>query len=233
MSPTPLGLSRICLTFSFLPSPPSKCGSCPFILHSGLISKISFSVVHFDHFANHPPYPERYFMNLSLAGTQQWVQRDLVSLTACPLLELHQVLPGRRGTFSYWCKRTSGLGVPRLRSHYSTVFCPALSCNWLPDPSYVPNWFMGWEMTMGNQVHADTLIYPVGICVMTCRRISEMGTWKPCKHTTGISVGSIVHREWLSHFSICHISIEIIVNNMHLWIFIRIIVYNKRYASLL
>ena len=40
--PHPLGLSRIYLPFSFLPSPPSKCGSCPFTLHPGLISKISF-----------------------------------------------------------------------------------------------------------------------------------------------------------------------------------------------
>ena len=91
--PHPIGLSRICLPFSFLPSPSSKCGSCPFTLHSGLISKISFSLVHFGHFANHPPDPERYFINLSLAGTHQWVQRDLVSLTACPMLEFHQVLP--------------------------------------------------------------------------------------------------------------------------------------------
>ena len=31
-------------------------------------------------------------------------------------------------------------------------------------------------MTMGNRVHADAHIYPVGICAMTCRGISEMGT---------------------------------------------------------
>ena len=95
--PHPLGLSRICLPFSFLPSPPSKCGSCPFTLYSGLISKISFCLVHFGHFVNHPPDPERYFINLSLAGTQQWVQRDLVSLTACPMLELHQVFLAGEG----------------------------------------------------------------------------------------------------------------------------------------
>ena len=31
-------------------------------------------------------------------------------------------LPGRRGVFSCWCKLTSGLGVLRIRSHYSTFF---------------------------------------------------------------------------------------------------------------
>ena len=89
--PHPLGLSRICLPSPFLPSPPSRCGSCPFTLHSGLISKISFCLVNFGCFVNHPPDPEIHFINLSLAGTQQWVQRDLVSLTPCPMLELHQV----------------------------------------------------------------------------------------------------------------------------------------------
>ena len=68
-SHTPLGLSRICLPFFFLPSPPSKCGSCPFTLHSALISKIPFCLVYFGHFVNHPPDPEIYFVNLSLAGT--------------------------------------------------------------------------------------------------------------------------------------------------------------------
>ena len=95
--PHPLGLSRICLPFSFSPSPPSKCGSWPFTLHYGLISKISFCLVNFGHFVNHPPDPEIYFINLSLAGTQQWVQRDLVSLTACPMLELHQVFLAGEG----------------------------------------------------------------------------------------------------------------------------------------
>ena len=95
--PHPLGLSRICLPFSFLPSPPSKFGSCPFTLYSGIMSKISFCLVHFGHFVNHPPGPEINFVNLSLAGTQQWVQRDLVSLTACPMLELHQVFLAGEG----------------------------------------------------------------------------------------------------------------------------------------
>ena len=122
--PHPLGLSRICLPFSFLPSPPSKCDTCPFTLYSGLISKISFCLVHFGHFVNHPPDPERYFVNLSLAGTQQWVQRDLVS-HSMPHAGTPPGLPGRRGVFSCWCKWTSGLGVPRLRSHYST-FLPRL-----------------------------------------------------------------------------------------------------------
>ena len=39
-------------------------------------------------------------------------------------------LPGRRGVFSCWCKLTSGLGVLRIRSHYSTFFAlpfPAIS----------------------------------------------------------------------------------------------------------
>ena len=31
---------------------------------------------------------------------------------------------------------------------------------------------------MGNGVHTDTDIYPVGICIMTCRGISEMGHMK-------------------------------------------------------
>ena len=98
--PNPLGLPQGSASHSpFLPSPPSRCGSCPFTLHSGLISKISFCLVHFGHFVNHPPDPERYYVNLSLAGTQQWVERDLASLTACPMLQLHQVLPGRRGVF--------------------------------------------------------------------------------------------------------------------------------------
>ena len=95
--PHPWGLSRICLPFPFLPSPPSKCGTCPFTLYSGLISKISFCLVHSGHFVNHPPDPERYFVNLSLAGTQQWVQRDLAFLTACPMLELHQVFLAGEG----------------------------------------------------------------------------------------------------------------------------------------
>ena len=129
--PHPLGLSRICLPFPFLPSPPSRCGSCPFTLHSVLISKISFSLVHFGHFVNHPPDPERYFVNLSVAATQQWVQRDLGISHSMNHAGTPPGLPGRRGVFSCWCKQTSGLGVPRLRSHYSTVFCPSLSFNWL------------------------------------------------------------------------------------------------------
>ena len=124
-------------------------------------------------------------------------------------------LPGRRGVFSCWCKWTSGLGVPRLRSHYSTVFVLPYPSTGCPDPSYVPNWFLGWEIKMGNRVHTDTHIYPVGICDMTCRGISEMGTWKPCKHTTGILVGGTVHWEGLSHFSICHISIQIIITHIY------------------
>ena len=95
--PHPLGLSRICFPFSYLPSPPSKCVTCPFTWYSSLISKISFYLVHFGHFVNHSPDPERYFVTLSLAGTQQWVQRDLVSLTACPMLELHQVFLAGEG----------------------------------------------------------------------------------------------------------------------------------------
>ena len=95
--PHPLGLSRIYLPFSFLPSPPFNCGTCPFTIYSGLISKISFCLVHFGHFVNHPPDPERYFVNLSLAGTQQWVQRDLVFLT-CPMLELNQVFLAGEGS---------------------------------------------------------------------------------------------------------------------------------------
>ena len=89
--PHPLGLSRICLQFPFLPSPPSRCGSCPYTLHYGLISKISFCLVHFGHFVNYTPDLEIYFVNLSLADTQQWLYRDLVSLTACSMLQLHQV----------------------------------------------------------------------------------------------------------------------------------------------
>ena len=97
--PHPLGSSRICLPFSFLPSPPSRCGSCPFTLCSGLISKISFCLVHFGHFVNHPPDPEIYFINLSLAGTQQQVQRDLVPLTACPMHKLFTRCPWQERGF--------------------------------------------------------------------------------------------------------------------------------------
>ena len=85
-------------------------------------------------------------------------------------------LPGSRGVFSCWCKWTSGLGVPRLRSHCSTFFglpYPAIMC---PDPPYLPNWLLGWEMNMGNIVHTHTHIYHVGIYDMTCRGISEIGT---------------------------------------------------------
>ena len=125
-------------------------------------------------------------------------------------------LPGRRGVFSCWCKWTSGLGVPRLRSHYSTVFCPALSFKLAVQiPHMYQIGYLGWEMKMGNRVHTDTHIYPVGICVMTCRGISDKGTWKPYKHTTGILVESTVHRGGLSHFSICHISIQIIVTHIY------------------
>ena len=53
--PHSLGLSRICLPFPSLQSPPSRCGSCPFTLGSGLISKIYFCLVHFRPFVNHPP----------------------------------------------------------------------------------------------------------------------------------------------------------------------------------
>ena len=91
VSPHLLGLYRICLPFPSLPSPPSTCGSCPFTLGSGLIPNFFFGLVHFGPFVNNPPGPEIYFINLSLAGSQQWVQRDLVSPTACPSLELHQV----------------------------------------------------------------------------------------------------------------------------------------------
>ena len=85
-------------------------------------------------------------------------------------------LPCRRQVFSCWCKQTSGLRVPRLGSHYSTFFAmpyPAIMC---PDPSYLPNWLLGWEMNMGNIVHTHTHIYPVGIYDTTCRGISEIGT---------------------------------------------------------
>ena len=128
--PHALGLSRICLPISFLPSPPSKCGTCPFTLYSGLISKISFCLVHFGHFDNHPPDPERYFVNLTCWYTTVGTE----GLSICHSMP-HAVtppgLPGRRGVFSCWCKWTSGLGVPSLRSHYSTFFCPALSCNYV------------------------------------------------------------------------------------------------------
>ena len=87
-------------------------------------------------------------------------------------------LPGRRGVFGCWCKWTSGLEVPRLRSHYSTVFFLPYPSTGCPDPSYVQNWLLGWEMKKGNRVHTDTdtHIYSVGICVMTCRGISDKGT---------------------------------------------------------
>ena len=71
VSPMPLGLSRICLPFPSLPSPPSRCGTCPFTRCSGLISKISFCLVQFGSFVNYPPCPEIYFVDLSLAGRQQ------------------------------------------------------------------------------------------------------------------------------------------------------------------
>ena len=86
---------------------------------------------------------------------------------------------------------------------------------------------------MGKRVHTDTHIYPVGICVMACRGISEMGTWKPCKHTTGILVGSTIHREGLSLFSICNISIEISVAHMNIKNFMRITVHTDTHSSLL
>ena len=130
MSPTHLGLSRICLPFSFLPSPPSKCCTCPFTLYSGLISKISFCLVHFGHFDNHPSDPERYFCE-SLTWWYSAVGTEGLSIPhSMPHAGTPPGLPGRRGVFSCWCKLTSGLGVLRIRSHYSTFFAlpfPAIS----------------------------------------------------------------------------------------------------------
>ena len=40
-------------------------------------------------------------------------------------------------------------------------------------------------MKMGNKVHTDTHIYPVGICVMTCREISEMAHENPASTQQG------------------------------------------------
>ena len=156
----PLGLSRICLPFPFLPSSPSRCGSCPFTLYSGLISKISFCLVPFGHFVNHPPDPEIYFVNLSLAGTQQWVQRDLVSLTACPMLELHQVsLPGE-GFLVAGVYLTRGLGVPRIRSHYSTVFSSCLILQLavlIPHMYQIDYWDGKWKWEIAStQIHIFT-----------------------------------------------------------------------------
>ena len=62
--PHPLGLPRICLPFPSLPSPHSLCGSCPFTLGSGLISKISFCLGNFGPFVNDPPGPEIYLVNI-------------------------------------------------------------------------------------------------------------------------------------------------------------------------
>ena len=85
-------------------------------------------------------------------------------------------LPGKRGGFSCWCKWTSGLGYldsDHTIAQFLVLPYPSTGC---PDPSYVPDWLLGWVMKMGNTVHTDTHIYPVGICDMTCRGISEVGT---------------------------------------------------------
>ena len=126
-------------------------------------------------------------------------------------------LPGRRGVFSWHCKWTSGLGEPRLSSHYSTVFCLALSSNWLSRSLICTKLVIGmgnekWEIG-STQIHIFTWWVFVSWLV---GEFSEMGTRIPCKHTTGILVGSTVHREGLSHFSICNISIEIIVTGINM-----------------
>ena len=129
--PHPLGLSRICLPFPFLPSPPSRCGSCPFTLHSGLISKISFCLIHFGCFVNHLP-TSWDILHKSLTCWHTAVGTEGLGIShSMPHAGTPPGVPGRSGVFSCWCKWTSGLGVPWLRSHYSTVFCPALSFNWL------------------------------------------------------------------------------------------------------
>ena len=83
---------------------------------------------------------------------------------------------------------------------------------------------------MGNRVHTDTHIYPVSICVMTCMGISEIGTWKLCKHTTGILVGDTVYWEGLWYCSICNIYIAIIEIHIHMCIFMRMDVYNDTHS---
>ena len=125
-------------------------------------------------------------------------------------------LPGRRGVFSCWCKWTSGLGIPRLRSHYSTVFCPVLSFNWLSRSLICTKLVTGMGNENGKYSPYPYTYLPGGYsCNMTCRGISKMGTWKPCKHTTQILVQSTVHRKGLPHFSLCHISIQIIVIHIY------------------
>ena len=48
----------------FLTISPFTCGSCPFTLGSGLISKISFCLVNFGPFVNDSPAPEIYLVDL-------------------------------------------------------------------------------------------------------------------------------------------------------------------------
>ena len=97
VSPTPPRALKDLPPIPFLTIPPSRCGTCPFTWGSGLISKISFCLVHFGPFVNYPPCPEICFIDLLLAGRQLWVQRDLVYLTACPMLKLHQVFLAGEG----------------------------------------------------------------------------------------------------------------------------------------
>ena len=119
-------------------------------------------------------------------------------------------LPGRKGIFGCWCKWTSGLGMPRLRSHFSTVFVLPYCPNWLPRSLI----YIKYGIQMGNGVLIDTHIYLVGISVMTCRGISEMGTWKPFRHTTWILAGSTIHREGLLDFWPCNVPID---THVHLY----------------
>ena len=144
MSPTPPRALQDLPPIPFLTIPPSRCNSCPFTLVSGIISKISFCLFHFGPFVNFPSGPEIYFVNLPLAGTQQWVQRDLVSLTACPHAGTPPGLPGRRGVFSCWFKWLVVYGYLDSGSHYSTVF---LSCPILQLAIQIPHmyWIGYWD----------------------------------------------------------------------------------------
>ena len=100
----------------------------PYILD--LFPKFLFCLVHFVHFVNHPPDHEIYFINPLTCWHTAVSTEGLGISHSMPHAGTPPGLPGRRGVFSGWCKWTSGLGVPRLRSHFSTVFCPALSFNW-------------------------------------------------------------------------------------------------------
>ena len=107
-------------------NPPSTCGSYPFTLGPALISKISFCFIHFGPFVNDPPAPEIFlsksviFWNIAMSTEWLGISHSMPQAGTPP------GLPGRKGVFGCWCKWTSFLEVPRLRSHYSTVFCPAL-----------------------------------------------------------------------------------------------------------